>query len=153
MQLPQEHLVSQRIKPPLMRSVNGIGLLNIIGEHGPISRATLAKLSRLSKPTVSSQVETLIRQGLVIEVGPGESGSKGGQKAYSDPVQRKGWTSFRVEIDFDRIRIAVSDLEGAIVEQRARPIGSYRTAGTVLAAVGARLEAVIHRLPRPESSA
>jgi len=63
-----------------MRSVNGIQLLNLIVEYGPISRATLAKLSRLSKPTVSEQVQRLINLGTVIEMGEGESSATGGKR-------------------------------------------------------------------------
>ncbi len=53
MRLPVASLLTQRMKAPDMRNVNGIQLLNLIVESGPLSRATLAKLSHLSKPTVS----------------------------------------------------------------------------------------------------
>jgi glucokinase len=128
-----------------MRSINGIGLLNLIGEQGPISRASLAKLSRLSKPTVSSQVETLIRQGLVVELGQGESGSKGGKKPTLLRFNAEAGLLFAVEIDSEQVRLAVSDLEGKILEQAAHPIGADRGAGAVLNIVCDELDAVMGR--------
>ena len=80
MRLPVESLLSQRMQPPDMRSVNGIQLLNLIAEAGPISRAALAKLSQLSKPTVSEQVQRLIAHGVVIELGEGASAATGGKR-------------------------------------------------------------------------
>jgi hypothetical protein len=47
---------------PVMKSMNAIRLVNLIREHGPISRAGLAKLSRLSKPAVSSLVDHLMER-------------------------------------------------------------------------------------------
>lgn len=80
MRLPVEPLLTQRMKAPDMRSVNGIQLLNLVVEYGPVSRATLAKLSRLSKPTVSEQIQRLIALGTVIELGEGESSATGGKR-------------------------------------------------------------------------
>src|SRR5262249_54081234 len=112
--------------------------------HGPISRASLAKLSRLSKPTVSSQVETLIRRGWVTELGPGRSGSKGGKKPTLLQFNADAGRLFSVEIDADRIRIAVADLEGRILSQADRQLTSDRTAPAVLAAISSELDRVIN---------
>ena len=68
------------IQPPVMKKMNQLSLLTLIMEHGPISQTGLARLSRLSKPTVSAQVEGLIQKGLVSETGAGVSGKRGGKK-------------------------------------------------------------------------
>lgn len=132
MRLPHEHLITQRMKAPLMRSFNGIELLNLISEHGPISRATLAKLSRLSKPTVSSLVETLVQQGWVVDLGQGEAGSKGGKKPTLVRFNANAGRLFAVEIAADEIRIAVADLEGRILLRTGTPTGGDRSADTIL---------------------
>jgi predicted NBD/HSP70 family sugar kinase len=122
MRLPHEHLIAQRMKAPLMRSVNGIGLLNLISEQGPISRASLAKLSRLSKPTVSSQIEALTRQGWVVEVGPGKVGSKGGKKPTLVRFNADAGRLFAAEMNPERVRVAAADLEGRIVDRSERTL-------------------------------
>jgi predicted NBD/HSP70 family sugar kinase len=147
MRLPHEHLISQRLRAPLMRSINGIELLNLIRENGPISRASLAKLSFLSKPTVSSQVETLMRQGWVIELGPGESGSKGGKKPTLIRFNADAGRLFGAEIDAAHVRLAVADLEGNIRERLTIPIGPDRSAASVLSIVRRGLARLIDSQP------
>jgi predicted NBD/HSP70 family sugar kinase len=143
MRLPYDHLIAQRMKPPLMRSLNGIELLNLITEHGPVSRATLAKLSRLSKPTVSSQVETLVQQGWVIELGRGESGVKGGKPPTLIRFNADAGRLFGVEIDAAEIRIAVADLEGKILKQIARSTGGDRRSEWILDLICGELKTLV----------
>jgi glucokinase len=130
-----------------MRSINGIELLNLIREHGPISRASLAKLSCLSKPTVSSQVETLVSQGWVVELGQGESGSKGGKKPTLIRFNADAGRLFAAEIDAAHVRLAVADLEGHIRERLTTPIGANRSAASVLAIVRSGLAVLIASQP------
>jgi predicted NBD/HSP70 family sugar kinase len=130
-----------------MRSINGIELLNLIREHGPVSRASLAKLSCLSKPTVSSQVETLVRQGWVIELGQGESGSKGGKKPTLIRFNADAGRLFGAEIDAAHVRMAVADLEGTIRERLTLSIGTNRSAASVLAIVRRGLAGLIASQP------
>jgi predicted NBD/HSP70 family sugar kinase len=112
--LPYAHLMEQRMQAPVMRSVNGIGLLNLICEHGPVSRASLAKMSNLSKPTVSSQVESLIHQGYVIELGLGKSGIQGGKKPTLIEFNLNCGLLVGIDINAETIRVASADMEGNI---------------------------------------
>jgi glucokinase len=145
MRLPHEHLTTRRMQAPMMRSLNGIELLNLIGEHGPISRASLAKLSRLSKPTVSSQVEALIKQGWVIELGLGESGAKGGKKPQLVKFNADAGRIFAAEIDPVRIRVAAADLEGHIRTQAEHPLGPDLGADHILSVLAEALRELIGR--------
>jgi len=147
MRLPHEHLTSQRLRAPVMRSINGIELLNLIREHGPISRASLAKLSCLSKPTVSSQVETLERQGWIVELGRGESGSKGGKKPTLIRFNADAGRLFAAEIDAAHVHLATADLEGRIIERLTIPIGTNRGAASVIATVRKGLARLIANQP------
>ncbi len=147
MRLPHEHLIAQRMKAPLMRSVNGIGLLNLISEHGPVSRASLAKLSRLSKPTVSSQIETLIRQGWVVELGLGKAGAKGGKKPTLVRFNADAGRLFAAEINPERIRVATADLEGKIVDRAVRDLGDDLSADKVIQTLRRELDRLIARQP------
>ena len=100
-----------------MKKMNQLSLLTLIMEHGPISRSDLARLSRLSKPTVSAQVEGLIRNRLVSEAGPGESGRRGGKKpTHLEFNAGYGYLAMG-EIDPLEIRLAVTDLKGSIIAQ------------------------------------
>jgi len=133
------------MQAPVMRSLNGIELLNLIGEHGPVSRASLAKLSRLSKPTVSSQVEALIAQGWVIEVGQGESGVRGGKKPQLVQFNADAGRLFGAEIDPSNIRVAAADLEGKILARAEIPLGGNCSAESTVAILIEALRDMIGR--------
>jgi len=98
-----------------MRKMNQISLLSLIMEHGPISRTGLARLSRLSKPTVSAQVQSLIQKGLVSETGLGQSGRRGGKKPTHLEFNAKYACLAVGEIDSQETRLAVTDLNGRLI--------------------------------------
>jgi N-acetylglucosamine repressor len=62
----------------LMRELNERIVLNLIRQSGPISRAELARRSRLSRSTVSSIIARLLAANVVREVGAGDS--QGGRR-------------------------------------------------------------------------
>ena len=62
-----------------MREVNRSLVLDVLREGGRMSRVDVARRTSLSKPTVSSIVEVLIREGAVLEVGVGHSQPRGGR--------------------------------------------------------------------------
>ncbi len=105
-----------------MKSVNVIRLLNLIREHGPLSRADLARISGLSKPNVCAQVDALIGKGLVVERGPGKSGLQGGKKPMLVEFDRDSGHLLAVELRPSDLRVRSTDLEGTVKEQISVPI-------------------------------
>src|SRR5690625_3008493 len=63
-----------------LQSWNRNIVLNMIYQSENISRVEIAKKAKLSQSTVTSIVNVLKEKGHVIEVGPGESTSRGGRK-------------------------------------------------------------------------
>src|SRR5437764_14754414 len=55
--------------PSLLRAINERTVLDLIHGQGPLSRAQVARVSGLSKPTVSLALNGLLQGGLVREVG------------------------------------------------------------------------------------
>src|SRR5258707_14487951 len=64
---------AQPSRPAHLRQVNARGLLRLLREHNPCSKADLVRLSGLSAPTVSSAVSHLESLGLIENLGEGES--------------------------------------------------------------------------------
>jgi predicted NBD/HSP70 family sugar kinase len=135
MRLPLGPVLAQDAKRPVMKSINGIGLLNLVREHGPTSRASLATLSGLSKPTVSSQIESLIRDGLVVEHGPGKAGARGGKIPTLVQFNADAGRLIAVAIDSAELRFACTDLEGNVRHSVTKPFdpreGGNRMLGTI----------------------
>ena len=56
-------------RPSHLRRANARGLLRLLREHNPCSKADLVRLSGLSAPTVSSAVSHLETLGLIENLG------------------------------------------------------------------------------------
>ena len=103
--------------PRLLRAINERILLEHLRNNGPMSRAQLARATRLSKPTVSNALGNLERVGLVRPTGEksAEHGGRHGILYESDPT-----AGYVLGIDIGRswVRVAVADLTGTIVVRR-----------------------------------
>lgn len=112
MRLQSHRLVTRRVDPLVMKSLNAIEVLELVRTRGPISRASLAASSQLSKPTVSDQVDSLISRELVIEVGTGNASSRGGKKPTLVEFNASYGQVFCADIGAESIRFAAFDLSG-----------------------------------------
>jgi len=94
--------------------MNGIQLLNLIRQSGPISRAGLAKLSKLSKPTVSEQINRLLALDVVVEIGPANAAITGGKRPTLVAFHANAGRVVGIGIGSERTQIAMADLQGEI---------------------------------------
>ena|SRR5690625_527614 len=109
----------------LMKSVNKSIVLNKIRTCEPISRAQIAKETKLTPPTVSSIVRELIEQELVVESELGAS--QGGRKPTMLLVNKDGFYVIGVDAGPTSIECILSNLSGQIKERVVTPIKSAAT--------------------------
>src|SRR5215211_5714825 len=69
--------------PRLLRAINDRSALELLLEHGPLTRPQLGTLTGLSKPTASQLLERLERKGLVEAVGAREGGRGPNARLYA----------------------------------------------------------------------
>lgn len=106
--------------PSLLRTINEQTLLAYLRNHRPTSRAQLARVTQLSKPTVSQALANLEDAGLVRAVGQSLP-SKGGRIAtLYEPNPDAGYV---VGVDVGRgwVRAAVANLDGHIIGRSDQP--------------------------------
>lgn len=101
----------------LMQKLNTSLILEIIQESGPISRAELAKQTRLSNPAVSTLIANLMEEGLVEEVGIADS--TGGRPARLLQFNPKSGFLVGVDIGANNMSGAVVDMGGNIVLRKS----------------------------------
>ncbi|HEV7473069.1 MAG TPA: ROK family transcriptional regulator [Pyrinomonadaceae bacterium] len=99
-----------------IRDINRQIVLNYVREREPISRAEIARETDLQRSTISAIVEALTAEGLVEEVGEGES--TGGRRPTLLRLRTKEAIAIGVAITPTCTTVATSDLAGRIVEQR-----------------------------------
>jgi predicted NBD/HSP70 family sugar kinase len=98
-----------------IRDINRQIVLNYVREREPISRAEIARETDLQRSTISAIVEALTAEGLVEEVGEGES--TGGRRPTLLRLRTKEAIAIGVAITPTCTTVATSDLAGRIVEQ------------------------------------
>ncbi len=74
-------MLARKVDSRAMREVNRSIIYDLIQKATQVSRTELAKLSSLTKPTVSASVEDLLTEGVVVEVGFSKSEPTGGRRA------------------------------------------------------------------------
>ncbi|MCD6192531.1 MAG: ROK family transcriptional regulator [Candidatus Aminicenantes bacterium] len=102
-----------------INKLNKIKVINLIRSSKGISRADIAKKTRLSPPTVSRIVEDLIEEELVVEVGEGES--KGGRRPTL--LEFSGGNHYIIGIDLGTTNIygVLTDLNAQIIAEKKVP--------------------------------
>jgi predicted NBD/HSP70 family sugar kinase len=125
--------------PRLLRAINERGVLELIRSRGPLSRAQVARISGLSKPTVSLALGGLLDASLVREVGRSR-GDRGPSAILYELNPSAGWV---VGIDVGRnwLRAGLANIAGSIVgrrDERAR-VASQRSLVGQIGAIAHRL--------------
>ena len=114
----------------LVRSINRANLLNLIRTRQPVSRAEIARITKLNKSTVSSIVNDLIEENLIDEQ---EIKDK---NVGRNPIQLslKPNTHFvgAINIDSNISRVAIVDIDGRVVKRKSFPSGSNGGADELL---------------------
>ena len=90
-------------------------LLSLIQKNQQVSRAQLAKLTKMSNTSVGKIIKELIEDELVIEVGQTEGGV--GRRATLLEINSEGSYIIGVEIELGTIKIANVTLNGKIIEK------------------------------------
>ena len=110
----------------LMKQMNKSTLLSIVFKEERISRAQLAKMTKIAKSSVSMLVEELLQEGLIIETGEGASSSKGGRKPIQLMINQEYGVVISLVLRHHVSNIAVCDLDGKILHLTECPMDSFR---------------------------
>jgi len=125
--MPAGGLIAAR--PALIRALNEQLLLDHIRSSGPYSRADLARVSGLSKPTVSLALANLERAGLVRLAG--QRTGVPGRTALLYEVRPEAGFVLGLDIGLRYLRGAAADLAGEIRARLSVPVRATTVAGRV----------------------
>src|SRR3954454_4071868 len=105
--------------PRLLQGMNDRAALELLLEHGPLSRTRLGALTGLSKPTASQLLSRLERAGLVVATGVSEGGP--GRNAQLYEVNPASAYAAALDVTPARVVAAVADIRGRIVARTELP--------------------------------
>lgn len=118
--------------PSLLRAINERTVLDLIHRQGPLSRAQVARVSGLSKPTVSLALTGLLHSRLVREVGRAR-GDRGPSALLYELNPGAGWVA-GIDVGRKWVRAAVADIAGTVVarrDERARVTSAHTLIGQI----------------------
>jgi predicted NBD/HSP70 family sugar kinase len=110
---------AQAARSSTIRDINRQIVLNYIRDREPISRAAISRAAELQRSTVSTIVEELKAEGLIEEIGAGQS--TGGRRPTLLRVRAAGATAIGVDIKPSSTTIAACDLVGRVIEREVIP--------------------------------
>ena len=116
-----------------IRDINRQIVLNYVREREPISRAEIARETDLQRSTISAIVEDLKTEGLVEEVGEGES--TGGRRPTMLKLRAAGPIALGVSITPTCTTVATSDLAGRVIDQEEFLTDADKTINRVISVV------------------
>jgi predicted NBD/HSP70 family sugar kinase len=116
-------------RPPLIRALNEQLLLGHIRQLGPCSRADLARLSGLSKPTVSLALATVERAGLIRVAG--QQTGRPGRSAQLYEVRPDVGYVLGLDVGAQYLRGAVADLAGTVRARGAARLHAASVRGRI----------------------
>ena len=99
-----------------LKEINKKNILKIFMEMGPISRIDISRHLKISRPTTSAYIGELIKDGLIEEIGKGDSTPSGGKKAVLLQFNGRAGYILGVMVGVKTIRIALTDLGSNIIE-------------------------------------
>jgi predicted NBD/HSP70 family sugar kinase len=135
-------------RPSLIRAMNEQLLLEHIRQRGPCSRAELARVSGLSKPTVSLALDNVERAGLVRIAG--QRTGVPGRSARLYEIRPDAGLVLGLDIGHEYVRGAIADLSGEVRARQSLRAHATSVRGRVAELVGlADMLCEDARAPRP----
>ncbi|WAZ21769.1 ROK family transcriptional regulator [Streptomyces cinnabarinus] len=127
--------------PRVLRAMNDRAALDLLLEHGPLSRTRIGKLTGLSKPTASQLLARLEAAGLVLATGTTEG--RPGPNAQLYAVNPAAGHAAGLDVTPERVLAAVADITGRTVGRFELPTPARRPAGPVVQQVTEALDGAV----------
>ncbi|MEU2260389.1 ROK family transcriptional regulator [Streptomyces sp. NPDC019645] len=121
--------------PRVLRAMNDRAALDLLLEHGSLSRTRIGKLTGLSKPTASQLLARLEAAGLVVATGTTEG--RPGPNAQLYRINARTAFAAGLDVTPQRIRAAVADVTGTTVGEHVVETHGRRPADVVQQVTGA----------------
>ncbi|CAM5425183.1 ROK family transcriptional regulator [Streptomyces coeruleorubidus] len=127
--------------PRVLRAMNDRAALDLLLDHGQLSRTRIGKLTGLSKPTASQLLARLEAAGLVLATGTTEG--RPGPNAQLYEVNPTAGYAAGLDVTPQRILAAVADITGRTVGRHELPAPGRRTGTPVVQQVTDALDGAV----------
>ncbi len=132
----------------LVKKLNKEEVLQQVVLHGQISRADISKQTHLSRPCVSALVDEMIQEGLLQEVGMGDS--KGGRKPILLEYNYQAYAIAGAIFEGSTLDMAIADMKGEFLARYRKRLAQPANGETVIEDLAAGLDRLLREsgIPR-----
>lgn len=116
---------------------------------GAFTRAELIEATGLSAPTVGSLASSLIRAGLLIDLGAGPS--RGGRRPSRMQFNARHGFAAGIDLGPTRTRLAIADLRGELIARRIVPTPAFKPPEELLTTLAHELRALMLETDVPQA--
>ncbi|NUR73439.1 MAG: ROK family transcriptional regulator [Hamadaea sp.] len=109
---------------PRLRDVNRTAILALVGRHGPISRADIARRLGLSPPTVTAVTRSFIEAGVLHKVD--DDASRGGRPGELLAVAGSAASAIGVKVAAGHVTGVHADLDGTVLDTFSAPVDALK---------------------------
>src|SRR5258706_8761124 len=128
-----------------MRQMNRLLVLNCMREEGPLARVKIADRTGLSRTTVGSIIDSLLREGLAREGSLLDAAPAGGRRAILVHFNADAGNVLGVDIGRTHFTVVASNLAANIEAQHSGPFDADLGPSTCLPQLVAELRAFVER--------
>ncbi|QDS32751.1 ROK family protein [Brevibacillus brevis] len=125
----------------LVKKLNKEEVLQQVVLHGQISRADISKQTQLSRPCVSALVDEMIQEGLLQEVGMGDS--KGGRKPILLEYNYQAYAIAGAIFEGSTLDMAIADMKGEFLARYRKRLAQPANGETVIEDLAAGLDRLL----------
>lgn len=115
-----------------VRAASRTVVLDLLSRSAPVSRADVARLTGLSRSTVSGIVQELLSEGVVQESRGREPARGGGRPPTLISLRGEPGLLVGVDIGHRHLRVAVADLSAVLLAEEGRPVDVDHSADEAL---------------------
>ena len=126
-----------------IKEQNRVNVINIIKKHGTITKYEIAQELRLSIPTVTANINSLLEEGYVLEAGVAKS--TGGRKPVILQFNKDARYSIGVNISTDHVDILLTNLEMETIAQASFPSSEEESFDKILQRIKDEVETILSK--------
>ncbi|WP_320129165.1 ROK family transcriptional regulator [uncultured Sphaerochaeta sp.] len=108
-------------QPATARTYNRLRVLNVLSLQGECSRADIARILKLNKPSTSEIIDGLLQEGLVEETGKKETSN--GRRPISIRLKKDALMVLAVDMGSRNTSVGLADMEGNLLRFERFPTG------------------------------
>lgn len=117
----REAVTSRNADQQLVKQMNTALVVDVLRRFGPLSRAEVARMTNLTKVTVSTIVRDILERRIVREIGLGTTTANGGRRPTLLELIPESFFAVGIDIGTTSVKVVLTNLTGSVIGEASAP--------------------------------